>query len=247
MKLRVAQFFAGLFGALATLLILLSLGDYWLLASETCTPHSDGLSTLEQGDVLVNHGPLKSEGHNITFSHEGFMWRCTFDDKMEEDNLWEFWFEQEGVHVKVCTPAYLLPFPIPDETYNTTSYTSAIIYRGFWSVSMLIGVATVVVGGFIIICAAPFASHRLYKAGGALYLISGFFLLVGSVMYVIWLEILDVMSLYVDYQKSNSCSDYELNWSYGLSFMFAPVGAFFCLLTGLLFLVIGRTVQQNYH
>lgn len=38
---------------------------------------------------------------------------------------------------------------------------------------MLLGVTAVVAGGFIIICAAPFASHRLYKAGGGLYLISG--------------------------------------------------------------------------
>lgn len=38
---------------------------------------------------------------------------------------------------------------------------------------MLIGVVAVVLGGFIIICAAPFASHRLYKAGGSLFLASG--------------------------------------------------------------------------
>ena len=38
---------------------------------------------------------------------------------------------------------------------------------------MLIGVAAVVLGGFFIICAAPFASHRLYKAGGGLFLASG--------------------------------------------------------------------------
>lgn len=37
MKLRVALFFAGLFGALATVFILLSFGtDYWLLVSESC-------------------------------------------------------------------------------------------------------------------------------------------------------------------------------------------------------------------
>ncbi|XP_051567233.1 transmembrane protein 182-like [Myxocyprinus asiaticus] len=238
MKLHVAQFFAVLFGALATLFILLSFKtNYWLLASEACKPLSDGPGTLKQNDVLVK---------NITFSHEGFMRRCTFNDEMKDNNLWKFWLEKEGMHVKVCTPAYLLPFPIPEETYNTTSYTSAIIYRGFWSVSVLMGVAAVVLGGFINICAAPFARHCLYKTGGALYLISGFFLLVATVMYVIWVEILDVMSLYVDYQKSNRCSDFELNWSYGLSFMFAPVGVFFCLLSGLLFLVIGRTVQHNY-
>lgn len=38
---------------------------------------------------------------------------------------------------------------------------------------MLIGVVAVVLAGFIIICAAPFASHRLYKAGGSFFLASG--------------------------------------------------------------------------
>ncbi len=43
MKLHVALFFAGLFGALATLFILLSFGtDYWLLASETCNSQVGG-------------------------------------------------------------------------------------------------------------------------------------------------------------------------------------------------------------
>ncbi|XP_051762209.1 transmembrane protein 182 [Ctenopharyngodon idella] len=247
MKLHVALFFAGLFGALATLFILLSFGtDYWLLASETCNSHSDGPVTLERGDVAVNQGQGHfSEDQNITFLHEGFFWRCTFNDIMNDENLWKFWFENQP-HARVCKPAYLLPFPIPDQIYNTTSYQTAIIYRGFWSVSMLVGVAAVVAGGFIIICAAPFASHRLYKAGGGLYLISGFFLLVVTVMYVIWIDVLDVISLYEEYQNLNKCSGFELNMTYGLSFMFAPVGVFFCLLSGLLFLVIGHTVQQHY-
>lgn len=38
---------------------------------------------------------------------------------------------------------------------------------------MLIGVAAVMLGGFFIICAAPFTSPRLYKAGGGLFLVSG--------------------------------------------------------------------------
>lgn len=29
-------------------------------------------------------------------------------------------------HARVCKPAYLLPFPFPDKSYNTTSYQSAI-------------------------------------------------------------------------------------------------------------------------
>lgn len=29
-------------------------------------------------------------------------------------------------HERVCVPAYLFPFPIPDQIYNTTSYQTAI-------------------------------------------------------------------------------------------------------------------------
>ncbi|XP_056611191.1 transmembrane protein 182 isoform X1 [Triplophysa dalaica] len=242
MKLRVALFFAGLFGALATLFILLSFGtDYWLLASETCKPHR--VSILEKGKTVVNQD--LSQDENITFHHEGLFWRCSFDDIMsKDDDLWKFWFENQA-HAKVCKPSYLLPFPFPDQNYNSTSYQTAIIYRGFWSVSMLLGVVAVVAGGFIIICAAPFTSHRLYKAGGGLYLISGFFLLIVTVMYVIWLDVLDVMSSYVHYQTNTKCQEFKLSMTYGLSFMLAPVGVFFCLLSGLLFLAIGRTVKQN--
>lgn len=38
---------------------------------------------------------------------------------------------------------------------------------------MLMGVAAVVLGGFVIICAAPFTSPGLYKTGGGLFLVSG--------------------------------------------------------------------------
>uniref|UniRef100_A0A2K5QX71 Transmembrane protein 182 n=1 Tax=Cebus imitator TaxID=2715852 RepID=A0A2K5QX71_CEBIM len=54
--------------------------------------------------------------------------------------------------------------------HNSTSYDSAVIYRGFWAVLMLLGVVAVVTASFLIICAAPFASHFLYKAGGGSYI-----------------------------------------------------------------------------
>ncbi|XP_062312584.1 transmembrane protein 182 isoform X2 [Osmerus eperlanus] len=161
------------------------------------------------------------------------------------DNSLLFWFTNEPYH-KLCMPAYLFPFPVSQQTHNATSYDSAIIYRGFWSVFMLIGVVAVVVGGFVIICAAPFASHCLYKAGGGLFITSGVFLLAVVVMFVLWLEVLDVVPLYKDHQHS-LCPDFQLSIDYGLSFMFAPVGIFFSLLAGLLFLLIGRSVQMQYH
>uniref|UniRef100_A0A8C3ALF9 Transmembrane protein 182 n=1 Tax=Cyclopterus lumpus TaxID=8103 RepID=A0A8C3ALF9_CYCLU len=153
MKLSVALFFAGLFGALAAVFILLSFGtDYWLLASESCA--CSGTS-------------------GVTLYHEGFFWRCSFGGNVGDDNLmWKLWFTNQP-HSKVCMHAYLFPFPVSHQTHNATEYETAIIYRGFWSIFMLIGVAAVVLGGFFIICAAPFASHRLYKAGGGLFLASG--------------------------------------------------------------------------
>uniref|UniRef100_UPI003AAFD6B1 transmembrane protein 182 isoform X3 n=1 Tax=Centroberyx gerrardi TaxID=166262 RepID=UPI003AAFD6B1 len=241
MKLSVALFFAGLFGALAAVFILLSFGtDYWLLASETCDPKPVG--TIGPGGVIV-----ENVSDLTTFYHEGFFWRCSFGASVDDNNLlWKLWFTNQP-HSKVCMHAYLFPFPVSHQTHNATDYDSAIIYRGFWSVFMLIGVAAVVLGGFVIICAAPFASHHLYKAGGGLFLISGLFLLCVVVMYVLWVQVLDVVDLYVDHQRSVVCPNFQLSLNYGLSFMFAPVGIFFCLLAGLLFLLIGRTVRIHYH
>lgn len=55
MKLSVALFFAGIFGALAAVFILLSFGtDYWLLASESCHRNSSGL--VELGGVALEVG-----------------------------------------------------------------------------------------------------------------------------------------------------------------------------------------------
>ncbi|XP_028292691.1 transmembrane protein 182 [Gouania willdenowi] len=248
MKLSVALFFAGLFGALAAVFILLSFGtDYWLLASERCHPNLDESTslegvTIERGDVV-----MQQDHDDVILYHEGFFWRCSFgSNEVDEDLLWKLWFTNQP-HAKVCMPAYLFPFPVSHQTHNTTQYDSAIIYRGFWSIFMLIGVVAAALGGFFIICAAPFASHRLYKAGGGLFLTSGFFLLAVVVMYVLWLQVLDVVDAYVEHQRSTLCPHFTLSFSYGLSFMFAPIGIFFCLLAGLLFLLIGRTVRINYN
>lgn len=55
MKLSVALFFAGLFGALAAVLILLSFGtDYWLLVSESCLRSPAG--TVGPGGVTEEVG-----------------------------------------------------------------------------------------------------------------------------------------------------------------------------------------------
>uniref|UniRef100_A0A3B4A6W1 Transmembrane protein 182 n=1 Tax=Periophthalmus magnuspinnatus TaxID=409849 RepID=A0A3B4A6W1_9GOBI len=244
MKLSVALFFAGLFGALAAVFILLSFGtDYWLMASESCKPEGSVSTEGVSGEVSVRN----SEFYDVTLYHEGFFWRCSFGANMEDNDLiWRLWFTNQPSS-KICMHAYLFPFPLSHQSHNATQYDSAIIYRGFWSVFMLVGVASVIVGGFFIICAAPFASHCLYKTGGSLLLAAGFFLLCVVVMFVLWLEVLDVVSVYVDYQRATLCPSFALSIDYGLSFMFAPIGIFFCFLSGLLFLLIGRTIRIHCH
>ncbi|XP_030200174.1 transmembrane protein 182 [Gadus morhua] len=247
MKLSVALFFAGIFGALATLCVLLSFGtDYWLLASEQCLPvptasFGPGEVAIEQGDLVFDGG---AKGDSTTYYHEGFFWKCDCVEQGADDThlMWKLWLTNQP-QSKICVHAYLFPFPMDQGAHNATSYDSAIIYRGFWSVFMLIGVVSVVVGGFVIICAAPFASHQLYKAGGGLFLVSGVFLLCVVVMYVLWVQVLDVVDPYVDYQRSNLCPGFELSLHYGPSFMLAPVGIAFALLSGLLFLLIGRSIK----
>ncbi|KAL2081124.1 hypothetical protein ACEWY4_022977 [Coilia grayii] len=244
MKLSVALFFAGLFGALATLFILLSFGtDYWLVAFETCPGPENTGGLVERGDMVVN----QDTADPTVFYHEGFFWLCSFTGRLEAsegENLLKFWFTNQP-HSKECKHAYLFPYPVSEATHNATTYDSAIIYRGFWSVFMLVGVASAVLAGFLIICAAPFTSHCLYKAGGGLYLIAALFLLAVIIMFVIWKEALDFLPLYVDYQSAK-CALFEMKMDYGISFMFAPVGVFFCLLAGLLFLLIGRAVHVQY-
>lgn len=65
MKLSVALFFAGLFGALAAVFILLSFGtDYWLLASESCHPNPDG--SAGPGGVTIEVGVLDFKQQQIS-------------------------------------------------------------------------------------------------------------------------------------------------------------------------------------
>ncbi|XP_010878824.1 transmembrane protein 182 [Esox lucius] len=249
MKLSVALFFAGLFGSLAALFVFLSFGtDYWLVASEMCVTNRtitpDGVA-VEHGDIVLAEPAMGFPPHAMVY-HEGFFWRCSFSGYLDDNPHVKIWMTNQP-HSKVCIPAYLFPFPVSQQTHNATAYDSAIIYRGFWSVFMLIGVAAVILGGFFIICAAPFASHRLYKAGGGLFLTSAVFLLGVVLMLVLWVEVMSVVQDYVDHQRLSVCPDFDLTIYYGLSFFFAPVAISFCLLAGLMFLLIGRSVRMQYH
>ncbi|KAJ7398443.1 transmembrane protein 182 [Pitangus sulphuratus] len=145
-----------------------------------------------------------------TFHHEGFFWRCWFSGNVGDNNasMWNFWYTNQSPS-KNCTHAYLSPFPLLRDEHNSTSYDSAIIYRGFWTVLMLLGVLTVVMASFFIICAAPFASHILYKAGGGFFIIAGVLFSLVVVMYVIWVQAMADLENYTNMKKMD-CPDFAV-------------------------------------
>ncbi|KAF4799946.1 hypothetical protein TURU_049268 [Turdus rufiventris] len=104
-----------------------------------------------------------------------------------------------------------------DELQNllfSTLATQSNVYRGFWTVLMLLGVLTVVVASFVIICAAPFASHILYKAGGGFFIIAGVLFSLVVVMYVIWVQAMADLENYTNMKKMD-CSDFAVYCKHG--------------------------------
>ncbi|XP_040310054.1 transmembrane protein 182 isoform X1 [Herpailurus yagouaroundi] len=195
---------------------------------------------------LKDNHDVKSQIENVTFHHEGFFWRCWFNGIAEENDssIWKFWYTNQPPS-KNCMHAYLSPYPFTRGEHNSTSYDSAVIYRGFWAVLMLLGVVAVVTASFLIICAAPFASHVLYKAGGGGYIAAGILFSLVVMLYVIWVQAVADMEGYKN-MKMRDCLEFTPSVLYGWSFFLAPAGIFFSLLAGLLFLVIGRHIQIHH-
>ncbi|XP_060043611.1 transmembrane protein 182 isoform X3 [Erinaceus europaeus] len=110
---------------------------------------------------------------------------------------------------------------------------------------MLLGIVTVLAASFLIICAAPFASHFLYKAGGGSYIAAGILFSLVVILYVIWVQAVADMESYKN-MKMKDCPEFTASVLYGWSFFLAPAGIFFSLFAGLLFLVIGRHIQLHH-
>ncbi|KAM7375314.1 hypothetical protein PAMA_014422 [Pampus argenteus] len=117
------------------------------------------------------------------------------------------------------------------------------VFRTFWSIFLITGVAAVVIGGFVVICAGPLTNHKLYKVGGVLQLCGGLCLLAVLVMYLMWVQVLDTLEQFVLHQRASRCPSFHLSIQHGPSFLLAPVAVFFCLLAGLLFILIGQNIH----
>lgn len=47
------------------------------------------------------------------------------------------------------------------------------VFRGFWTVLMILGLVATLTGGFLLVCGVPFISHKLCKLGGAFLIAAG--------------------------------------------------------------------------
>ncbi|XP_057686557.1 transmembrane protein 182-like [Corythoichthys intestinalis] len=235
-RLSLLVFFALFSGAVGVVATLFSCAtNYWLLGSAEFCHTGDGVTGTKATDCML--------------FHEGLFWRCSFPATSPKYSILDLWFSP---HVKVCQAAFLFPFPVKypfwvesqdfhDEPYE---HYSAIVFRTFWSIFLITGVATVLSGGLSVICTAPLTNHKFYKVGGALLLCGGLCLLIVVFMYLMWVQILDTLEEFTRGQHVSGCMSFHLSIQHGPSFMLAPVGSFFSLLSGLLFLVLARSARS---
>ena len=72
---------------------------------------------------------------------------------------------------------------------------------------------------------------------------SGLCLLAVVVMYLLWVQVLDTLEQFALHQRVSSCPSFHLSIQHGPSFLLAPAAVFFSLLAGLLFILVGRSVE----
>ncbi|XP_037552742.1 transmembrane protein 182-like [Nematolebias whitei] len=238
-RLKVLLFLAFFFGAAGFLFTLLSWGtEYWLLAAESCS------QTENQHGGLRLEKNTKQTVDGARIFHEGLFRRCVFRTVSSDFAIMDFWITNQP-HSKVCHAAYLFPFPVSEpEWAEPYEQPSAIVFRTFWSIFQVTGVTALTIGGFIVLCAAPLTNQKLYRVGGAFQVCGGVCLLAVVVMYLMWVQVLNTLEQFALHHRASTCPSYHLSVQHGPSFLLAPVGVIFSLLAGLLFVLIGRSVQE---
>ncbi|XP_007890258.1 transmembrane protein 182 [Callorhinchus milii] len=244
MKVSIIAFVAGLIGAIGVLLFLIAFGtDYWLLATENCEAYDhESESKTSRPRATTEEASETHDESSITFHHEGFFWRCWFSEDISHDSIWNFWFTNQPPS-KFCVRGYL--FPLPIALGPLLSHDNTAVYRGFWTVFIILAVTAAIVGGFLLVCAVPFVSAKLYKVGGGFLLAAGTLFSILIFLFVMWKEFAADLEKYILSERSGSCKDVLVYVQYGWSFMFAAVGIPLVLLSGLLFYVIGRTIEAH--
>ncbi|KAJ3588333.1 hypothetical protein NHX12_011926 [Muraenolepis orangiensis] len=242
MRVGAAALSAGLCGGLGTLCFLLAFGtDYWLLASDNCGPHTWGQSRPGGGAAAGNG--TEEEPSSLVLHHEGFFWRCVFYAEPTAHAGWATLFTNQP-ESKVCHHGYLFPLPVALGQVPHPSYDATAVFRGFWTPLILLGVAASLTGLFLLLCGVPFVSHKLYRLGGAFLIAAAILYLVVVVLYVLWVELVDVKR-YVLQERGEACPGAQVSVLYGWSFMAAAAGVPLVLLSGMLFTLVGHVLRAH--
>ncbi|KAM9834019.1 transmembrane protein 182-like [Syngnathus typhle] len=246
MRVGAAALAGGIFGALGTICFFLAFGtDYWLVASDNCGPYTwptigetDANRTELEFVKAVTISPA-----SLTLHHEGFFWRCVFQVESTANEVLATFFTNQP-ESKVCVHGYLFPLPIALGPVPHPSYDATAVFRGFWTVFMILALASALTGSFLLVCGIPFISHKLYKLGGAFLIISACLFLFVVLLFVLWMEVVDV-ERYILQERGETCIDMQVSLLYGLSFMVAAAGVPLQLLSGLIFMLVGRALLAN--
>uniref|UniRef100_A0A3P8SNY0 Uncharacterized protein n=1 Tax=Amphiprion percula TaxID=161767 RepID=A0A3P8SNY0_AMPPE len=250
MRVGAAALAGGIFGAVGTLCFLLAFGtDYWLVASDNCGPYTWPTQTTPAGDKDANGTEIQLveavtvSPPSLTLHHEGFFWRCVFQVEPTAHAVLATLFTNQP-ESKVCIHGYLFPLPVALGQVPHPNYDATAVFRGFWTVLIVLGLVSALTGGFLLVCGVPFISHKLYKLGGAFLIAAACLFLFMILLYVLWMEVVDVKR-YILQERGEACPNAQVSVLYGLSFMVAAAGVPLELISGLVFMLVGRALQAS--
>ncbi|KAF7707182.1 transmembrane protein 182-like [Silurus meridionalis] len=247
MKTGVAALVGGLLGVPGFLCFLVAFGtDYWLLASDDCEGFKQLRATtytIAQTNSTEDSKVSDSSLSFLTLHHEGFFWHCLFQSDLTQHVLLAVLFTNQP-RLKLCQRGYLFPLPVAVGPVPHYIYDATAVFRGFWTMLIILAIVANVTGGFLLVCAVPFISHKLYKAGGAFLITAACIFLVLVGLYILWKELVDVRQ-YILQERGRTCPGAHLETQYGWSFIVAVAGIPLMLLSGLLFYCIGRHIEGN--
>lgn len=249
MRVGAATLAGGIFGILGTLCFCVAFGtDYWLVASDNCGPYTWPTQTTLMGtdangtEILIVE-TITSSPPSLTLHHEGFFWRCVFQVEPTVHAVLATLFTNQP-ESKVCIHGYLFPLPVALGQVPHPSYDATAVFRGFWTVLIILGLVAALAGGFLLVCGVPFFSHKLYRLGGAFLITAACLFLFILLLYVLWIEVVDVKR-YVLQERGDACLNAEVSVLYGLSFMVAAAGVPLELISGMVFMLVARALRAS--
>lgn len=241
MKVGAAAFAGGILGVVGTLCFFLAFAtDYWLVASDNCGPRE--MLKVSQDENGTEITVLETVTPNcLTLHHEGFFWRCAFQvDLTAEPHLSTLFTNQP--ESKLCIHGYLFPLPVALWPVPHPMYDATAVFRGFWTVLIILALLCALIGGLLLVCGVPFYSHRLYRVGGALLIAAACLFLFVLLLYVMWIELVDVRR-YILQENGETCPEAYVTVLYGLSFMVAAAGVPLVLISGIIFMFVARALS----